>query len=122
MYYIGNNPDLLVQELANTRYLYALRRDDDGYLYLYILDQLAGDDDSFQVNKIGDDPSKDFTEFTVGEDFYDGRLESHVIDPTIENIMWEQYRWDNRNIYYYVDDNGEFVARINQPYSYPTDL
>ena len=121
-YYVGNNPDQLIQQLGETRYLYALRKDDQGYLYLYKTDQLAGNDDVFQVNKIGDDPTKDYADFEFGVDFFDGRLEDHEIDPTIENINWEQWRWDSRNIFYYINDNGEFVVRINQPYAYPADL
>lgn len=121
-YYVGNNPDQLIQQLGETRYLYALRRDEQGYLYLYKTDQLAGNEDSFQVNKIGDDPSKDYINFAFGSDFFDGRLPNHEIDPTIANINWEQYRWDSRNIFYYINDNGEFVVRVNQPYDYPPEL
>lgn len=121
-YYVGNNPDQLIQQLGETRYLYALRKDEQGYLYLYKTDQLAGNADTFQVNRIGDDPNKDYTDFEFGVDFFDGRLENHEIDPNIENINWEQYRWDSRNIFYYINDNGEFVVRINQPYDYPPEL
>lgn len=121
-YYVGNNPDQLIQQLGETRYLYALRRDEQGYLYLYKTDQLAGNTDSFQVNKIGDDPTKDYTDFEFGVDFFDGRLDNHEIDTAIENINWEQYRWDSRNIFYYINDNGEFVVRVNQPYDYPPEL
>ena len=121
-YYVGNNPDAQIAQLGDSRYFYALRRDDDGYLYLFKTDQLSGSDDVIQINKIGDDPSKDFTFFEFGEDFFDGRLENHEIDPNIANINWEQYRWDNRNLFYYINDEGEFVVRINQPYEYPTDL
>lgn len=121
-YYVGNNPDTLLQQLGESRYFYGLRRDDEGYLYLYKLDQLAGNEDTLQVNRIGDDPTKDYTDFEFGVDFFDGRLENHEIDPNIENIIWEQYRWDSRNIFYYINDNGEFVVRVNQPYAYPADL
>ena len=121
-YYVGNSPDVLIQQLGETRYFYALRRTEDGYLYLYKTDQLAGTDDVIQLNKIGDDPSKDYADFEFGVDFFDGRLENHEIDPNIENINWEQYRWDSRNIFYYINDNGEFVVRINEPYAYPADL
>jgi hypothetical protein len=121
-FFVGNNPDQLIEQLGESRYFYALRRDDDGYLYLYKTDQLAGAEDVIQVNKIGDDPTKDFTDFEFGVDFFDGRLENHEIDPEIENINWEQFRWDSRNIFYYINEHGEFVVRINQPYAYPADL
>jgi hypothetical protein len=121
-YYVGNNPDLQIEQLGESRYFYALRRDDEGYLYLYKTDQLSGAGDIIQINKIGDDPSKDYSNFEFGVDFFDGRLENHEIDPEIANINWEQYRWDSRNIFYYINDEGEFVVRINQPYTYPADL
>ena len=121
-YYVGNNPDQLIQQLGEARYFYALRRTEDGYLYLYKTDQLAGQDDVVQINRLGDDPTKDYSDFEFGVDFFDGRLENHEIDPNIENIIWEQYRWDSRNIFYYINDNGEFVVRINEPYAYPADL
>ena len=121
-YYVGNNPDQLIQQLGEARYFYAIRRTEDGYLYLYKTDQLAGQDDVVQINRLGDDPTKDYSDFEFGVDFFDGRLENHEIDPNIENIIWEQYRWDSRNIFYYVNDNGEFVVRINEPYDYPADL
>jgi hypothetical protein len=121
-FYVGNNPDQLIEQLGESRYYYGLRRDDEGYLYLYKVDQLAGADDVVQVNKIGDDPTKDFADFEFGVDFFDGRLENREIDPEIANINWEQYRWDSRNIFYYINSEGEFVVRINQPYDYPPEL
>lgn len=121
-YYVGNDPDQQIQQLGVERYFYALRKDEEGYLYLFKLDQLTGQEDVFQLNKIGDDPSKDYQNFQYGVDFFDGRLESHEIDPNIENVNWEQWRWDSRNIFYYINDNGEFVVRINQPYAYPANL
>ena len=29
-------------------------------------------------------------------------------------------RWDDKNIYYFVNAEGEFVLRINTPYTYAT--
>ena len=31
-------------------------------------------------------------------------------------------RWDNRHVNYYINDAGEFVMRLNKPYTYPTDI
>lgn len=121
-YYVGNTPENLIQQLGNSRYLYALRKDAEGYLYLYKADQLIETNDTFQINNIGDDPTKDYVDFEYGVDFFDGRLENHEIDPTIENIHWEQYRWDSRNIFYYINDQGELVVRINEEYTYPPEL
>ena len=37
------------------------------------------------------------------------------------NLEWDQYRWGSRNVFYYINDNGEFVVRLNQEYVYPED-
>ena len=29
-------------------------------------------------------------------------------------------RWDDQNIYYYINDEGEVVLRVNTKYTYPT--
>jgi hypothetical protein len=29
-------------------------------------------------------------------------------------------RWDDKNIYYFINDEGEFVLRLNTAYTYPT--
>lgn len=121
-YYVGGDPDTLISELGNSRYFYGLRRTEEGDLYLFKLDQLVGNEDILQINRIGDDPSKDFTDFVFGVDFFEGRLEDHTIDTDIANLNYEQYRWDARNLFYYINSNGEFVVRINQPWPYPTDV
>jgi hypothetical protein len=96
------------------RYLYALRRTDDGDLYISKVDQLSNTD-SIQINAPGDEIDN-FTEFDVGVDFLEGRdIYHNLIYP---NLNYEQMRWDDRNIYYYINSNGEFVARVNQRYSY----
>ena len=35
-----------------------------------------------------------------------------------ENLNYEQFRWDDRNISYYVNAEGELIVRINQKYTY----
>jgi hypothetical protein len=87
--YVGA-PDLssLLGE-GNIRYFYALRRDDEGFIYLTKVDFFDG---------ILDDKSRPFA-----------------------NLTFDQYKWDERNIYYYINDEGELVARINKKYEYPAD-
>jgi len=31
-------------------------------------------------------------------------------------------RWDSRSLYYYINDEGQLVVRINQKYTYPTGI
>jgi hypothetical protein len=117
-YYIGGEANLNeMLGTGNRRYFYALRRTDDGLLYFFKLDQLKDVNDVIIVNDPGL-AENDFEEFEYGVDFFDGRLaEDHSRPYT--NLHWDQYRWDNNSLYCYINDNGEFVVRLNKPYEYP---
>jgi hypothetical protein len=100
----------------NKRFFYALRRTDDGTLYFTRVDQLTSTE-SITINNPGLPPD-DFNEFEYSVDFFDGRLETDHSRP-YTNLYFDQWRWDNQNIYYYLNANGEFVARVNGPvYTY----
>jgi hypothetical protein len=115
-FYIGTQtPD----PQGNVRYFYAIRRDDQGLLYFAKVDQLK-DDDTITINQPGL-TENDFTEFEYGVDFFEGRLEEDHSRP-FDNLQWDQYRWDERNMFYYIDNNGEFVVRINKAFIYPPEL
>jgi hypothetical protein len=116
-YYVGSTPADSAGDLS-IRYFYALRRDDAGMLYFAKVDSLQ-DDDTIVVNNPGLNEN-DFTEFEYGVDFFDGRLAEDHSRP-YSNLEWDQYRWSARNIFYYINDNGEFVVRINKGYNYPAD-
>lgn len=112
-HYIGHNPDQMLED--DQRYLYALRRTDEGDLYFARIDQLTSTD-SITINNPADG-ADDFTEFEMGVDFFEGRDVAHNL--AYPNLNYEQYRWDRRSMYYYINDNGELVVRINQTYTYP---
>jgi hypothetical protein len=119
-FYIGAipNADLLGSETP--RYFYALRRTDDGLLYFGKIDLLK-DVDVIPVNEPGL-TQNDFQDFEYGVDFFDGRQEIDHSRP-YSNFYWDQLRWDNKQMYYYINDNGEFVIRVNQEYNlYPADF
>ena len=119
-YYIGNENSLSdLVDPNSRRYFYALRRDDDGLLYLAKIDQIHSTDVVI-VNNPGL-AENDFTEFEYGIDFFDGREAADHSRP-YSNLRWDQYRWDNKNIFYYLDETGNFVVRINQKYTYPPEL
>jgi len=114
-YYVGqvSSSDILGE--TGTRYFLALRRTDDGDLYFARIDQIK-DQEAIIVNIPG--PAEDnFSEFQYGVDFFDGRLEEDHSRPH-PNLYYDQYRWDERNIFYYIDANGNLVVRINQTYEY----
>ena len=113
IYYVGLRPEELLG--GEPRYIYGLRRDDDGTLYINRFDQIGNE--TWQVNRPGD-PAEDYTGFEVGVDFYDGRNEDHTIE--YDNLIYEQYRWDGRFISYYLDnETGQLVARVAGSYNYP---
>jgi len=114
-YYAGqtNIADILGSD--NPRYFYALRRDEQGLLYFAKIDQLK-DTGTIVINNPGLNQN-DFSDFEYGVDFFDGRLDEDHSRP-YENLYFDQYRWDNKNIFYYINDNGEFVVRVNETYPY----
>lgn len=113
-YYLGTSPDEALGD--SPRYWYALRRNEDGELFLLRSDQLK-DKDSIELNLPGD-PAENFEDFEPGVDYFDGIAEDH--EPEYDNLVWVQYRWDNRNMLYYIGPEGRLVQRINQGYTYPT--
>jgi hypothetical protein len=118
-YYVGNENSLTdLLGAGNPRYFYALRRDELGNLFFAKIDQLK-DVDTIVVNDPGL-TENNYEEFTYGTDYFDGRLETDHSRPHT-NLHWDQFRWDNKNIFYYINDNGEFVVRVNQQYNYPSD-
>lgn len=117
-FYVGNSADLISTQLGKSRYLYALRRNEDGELFLKKFDQIV-DQGFIEINKPGP-ADEDYVFFEEGVDFYDGIDEEH--EPTFENMTYPQYRWDSRSSYFYVDDNGQFVMRVYREYIYPEGI
>jgi hypothetical protein len=113
-YYLGQSPDEALGD--SPRYWYALRRNQDGELFLLRSDQLK-DKDSIELNLPGA-PQENFEDFEPGVDFFDGITADHEVE--YENLVWTQYRWDSRNLLYYIDNQGRLTQRINQGYTYPT--
>jgi hypothetical protein len=114
-YYLGTSPDETLGD--SPRYWYALRRNEDGELFLLRSDQLK-DKDSIELNIPGA-PNENFEDFEPGIDYFDGVRADHEVE--YENLVWTQYRWDNRNMLYYIEpEEGRLIQRINQGYVYPT--
>ena len=87
-------------------------------LYKLLL-SLIKSNDSIQINVEGD-KDQNYEDFDQGQDFFEGRDVNH--EKVYANLNYEQFRWDNRNINYYIDDSGNLVARINEGYTYPTGV
>lgn len=115
-YYLGTSPDEALGD--SPRYWYALRKNEDGELFLLRSDQLR-DKDSIELNSPGPQ-DQNFEDFEAGVDFLDGVDDNHNVE--YANLVWTQYRWDNRSMLYYIDSNGQLVQRINQGYVYPDGI
>ena len=115
-YYIGTSPE---QSLGNSpRYFYAVRRNEDGELFFLRSDQIK-DKDIITINNPGV-PSENFEDLEPGIDYFEGIDEDH--EATDDNLFFTQYRWDDRSILYYIDDEGQLVQRINFNYEYPDGI
>lgn len=119
-YYIGNNPQDVINGIIK-RYFYGLRRNEDGELFLIAVDQLStGESNSATINELGD-PTENFPDFEEGIDFLDGIDEDHNI--VYDNLRYQQFRWDGRSLLYYIEpETGQFVQLISEGYEYPEGI
>jgi hypothetical protein len=121
-YYVGQVSSFELLGEGNPRFFYALRRQDDGAntgnLYFTKIDQLSSTD-TITLNAPGTSDNN-FESFEYGIDFFDGRLASDHSRP-YPNLAFDQYRWDGKTCYYYINANGELIVRINQVYPYTED-
>ena len=115
--YAGNDVTSVTGNVDG-RYMYALRRTDQGELFFTKIDQMESGA-SIQINLPGD-PANNYNDFEQGIDFYEGRDQNHEI--VYPNLNYEQLRWDNRHLNYYVNDEGEFVLVFNEAHAYATDV
>ena len=106
---VGQDTNVYLENGVKDRYFYGLRRTDEGELYIGKVDQLSAND-PITINLPGniDDNYKDFDQ---GYDFYEGRDLIH--SKPFVNLKYEQFRWDDVNLNYYINDEGEFVVRLN---------
>lgn len=115
-YYLGTTP---TENLGDSpRYWYALRRNEDGELFIVRSDQLT-DSSEYEINIPGD-PADNFEDFEPGIDYFEGIDDEH--EPEYANMYYTQYRWDDRSIFYYIDDQGRLVQRIFKTYTYPEGI
>lgn len=111
-YYLGIDPE---SRLGGTpRFFYGLRKNENGSIFLERNDQMKGRD-SVEINRIGP-PEDNYTDFEVGVDFFEGIDVNH--NEVFGNLKYQQYRWDNRSMFYYIDQDGQLVAVVNEGHEY----
>lgn len=111
--FVGMNPSSVYDTVEN-QFLYGFRRTDQGELFMGKIDQISKDD-SITINNPGD-PLNNFTNFQEGQDFFEGRDTNHEL--VYKNLNYEQLRWDSKNLYYYVNAEGELVVSVNKKHNY----
>ena len=111
-YYLGQDPQTRLGDTP--RFFYGLRKNENGSLFLQRSDQLKANE-SINVNNLGEE-SGNFTDFEIGVDFLEGIDVNH--NPVFANLKYQQYRWDDRAIFYYIDEEGQLVARVNNGHTY----
>jgi len=111
----GVGIDRLQETLANNRFFYGLRRTEQGELYMVKSDLLRLED-GVQLNRPGN-VDENYNNWSRGEDFFEGRDQQHR--KVYPNLVYEQYKWDGRNVFYYVNSEGELVLKVNEAHTYP---
>jgi hypothetical protein len=119
-YYIGNTPQDILDGLIK-RYIYGMRRNNDGELFFIRADQLqSGEANSLVINEIGD-AEENFPFFEEGIDYLDGIDAEHNI--LYENLRYPQINWEGRSLLYYIDPtDGQLIVRISEGYDYPEGI
>jgi len=119
-HYVGNTPQDVLAGIIK-RYLYGLRRNIDGELYLIRSDQLSvAEGNSVTINDIGIE-SENFPDFEEGIDFLDGIDEEHNV--VYNNLRYPQLKWEGRSLTYFIDpETGEFVLRVSEGYDFPEGI
>lgn len=97
-----------VEEYNNptSTYLYALRRTEDGDLYLLKVSE-TDPDASFKL--FGEEVPADFEDYQLGDDFFNGRNEDHELVYDTADVKYEQWKWLNSQQTYYIDADGNFT-------------
>jgi hypothetical protein len=88
-------------------YFYALRRDDEGNLFIR-RDDVSGDTVSPDI--FGGDKPAEFDGAFIDYDYDEGRNGDHTLKFTNDQVKYEQWFWDSKLASFYINGNGELVA------------
>ena len=100
---------------SNDFTVHALRRDADGMLWY--TKARSTEDAVFDFHRLDGEAYEDFlqgTEYVTA----DAGVKKLSNDP---NDKYQQFRFDFRNLTYFIDDDGYLVARLNKTYDHTTN-
>ena len=99
---------------ANDFTVHALRRDADGMLWYTTA--RSTEDAVFDFHRTD---GEEYTDFLQGTEYVEQvGSKSLSNDP---DDKYQQFRFDFRNLTYFIDDNGYFVGRLNKTYDHTTN-
>lgn len=103
VYVLGNTID----DLGS--YFYALRRDDDGNLFINRIDNL---NDLETVDLFGPEVNADFVGKAT-EDYFGERDDAtRLLEYSTDDVKYEQWKWENLKKFYYLNEDGELVVSV----------
>ena len=100
---------------ANDFTVHALRRDSEGMLYY--TKARSTDDAVFDFHRLD---GEQYENFLQGTDYVTAPSGAKTLT-TDPDDKYQQFRFDFRNILYFIDDEGYLVARLNKTYDYTTN-
>lgn len=103
----------------NDTYLFALRRNDDGDLYLLKTELRDSSKSELFGENIENIPAQFQTMEYPSDDYFDGRNANHTLQFTQDQVKYEQWKWVDRRQSYYIDANGFFTVCIGEDKELP---
>ena len=100
---------------ANDFTVHALRRDADGMLHY--TKAKSTENDVFDFHRTD---GEEYEDFLQGVDYVTANAGAKALtnDP---DDKYQQFRFDFRNLTYFIDDEGYLVARLNKTYDHTTN-
>ncbi len=100
---------------SNDFTVHALRRDADGMLHY--TKARSTEDATFDFHRTD---GEDYTDFLQGTDYVTETTANKSLtnDP---DDKYQQFRFDFRNLTYFIDSDGYLVARLNKTYDHTTN-
>ena len=100
---------------SNDFTVHALRRDSEGMLHY--TKARSTDDEVFDFHRLD---GEQYENFLQGTDYVTAPAGAKTLT-TDPDDKYQQFRFDFRNILYFIDDEGYLVARLNKTYDYTTN-
>jgi len=101
---------------SNDFTVHALRRDADGMLW-YTKARSTEDDAVFDFHRTDGEA---YTDFLQGVEYVTADAGAKKLTNDTDD-KYQQFRFDFRNLTYFIDDDGYLVARLNKTYDHTTN-